>query len=98
MSAPFNAYVNALADAFTLSSLREARTEVALALAARAARNLEVNLKRVDGRETSAIALSTYQEKLDFLTAAEAAIAKLDGGTVPGGGIRTDFSQSYVDP
>lgn len=99
MSAPFEAYVEALAESYTLESLREARTQVALNLASRAARSLEVNLKTIDGRTTSAIVVSTYQEKLDFLTAARAAIARLDtDGHLSGGGVKTDFSQSYVDP
>lgn len=93
------AYIEALTEAFDLAGLKQARTDVALNLATRSARSLEINLKRTDGRETSAIVVATYEEKLAFLTACRAAIAKMEGTDLPElGGLRTDFSNQFVDP
>ncbi len=93
------AYIDALAEAFELQDLKDARAAVAVNLATKAARTIEINLKRVDGRESAGVVCTTYEEKLHFLAAARAAIARKEGTTLPeAAGAKSDFSHSPVDP
>lgn len=92
------AYLDALDGAFDLDALKEARTAVALALATGAKNLLEINLKRADGRETSAIVVTTYQERMAFLAAAKTLIDRAEGRGAANSGIKTDFSRVPVDP
>lgn len=92
------AYIDALEGAFDIESLKQARNEVAIALATGAKNLVEINLRRTDGRETSAIAVTTYQERMAFLTAAKTLIDRAEGRGAANSGIKTDFSQVPVDP
>ncbi|MFK5923262.1 MAG: hypothetical protein QM496_13880 [Verrucomicrobiota bacterium] len=93
------AYIEALAEAYDLAGLKAARAAVAINLATKAGRTIEINMKSVDGRETSGISVTTYDEKINFLSAVRAAIARKEGKDLPeSSGIKSDFSQTYVDP
>lgn len=93
------AYIEALAEAYDLAGLKAARDAVAINLATKASRTIEISLKRVDGRESSGINVTTYEEKINFLSAVRAAIARKEGKGLPeSSGIKSDFSLNYVDP
>jgi len=93
------AYIEALAEAFDLQGLKDAQSAVAINLATNAARTLEINLKRVDGRETSGIVVTSYEEKISFLAAVRAAIARKEGTILAdASGTKSDFSHAHIDP
>lgn len=93
-----DAYIDALDGAFDLQSLKEARADVAIALATGAKNLVEINLKRSDGRETAAIQVTTFQERMAFLSAAKTIIDRAEGRGPGNTGLKTTFAFHHVDP
>lgn len=98
ISTMHEAYIEALEGAFDLEALKAARREVAIALATAAENTLEISLKRSDGRETSAIRVTSYQERMAFLQAAKTIIDRAEGRGPGNSGIKTTFAHHHVDP
>lgn len=92
------AIIETFAAAFTEESLEASRNAIALSLVTSAETAVEINLKRVGDRETSAIRVTTYAERLDMLRTIRAALALMREEILEPDSPFPDFSWSAVDP
>jgi hypothetical protein len=89
--------VASLIEFRTRSEIRVIWQQIDASLQARATETVTINSKTVDGRTTSAIVLSTPEEKHAYIAACRDAIAQIDGQPpVSNPRIQNDFSEGQV--
>jgi hypothetical protein len=89
--------VSGLVEFYTRSEIQSQWQQVHASLLERAGDTVTVNSKTIDGRTTSAISLSSVEEKHAYIAACRDAIARIDGeASATGRSTLNDFSRSPV--